>query len=93
MTVISIENLVKILSEDIFSDITNEKLGQLLYHIFSKLEQADKRPEAEWEYVQYGSPKIGNWHCTRCRTIVPHMPKTLYKWCPGCGAKMKGAEK
>ena len=47
-----------------------------------------------WEWVQYDSnPNIGNWHCSKCRTIIPHMPEEtdntpIYKWCPMCGAKM-----
>ena len=47
-----------------------------------------------WEWVQYDSnPNIGNWHCSECRTIIPHMPEEtdntpIYKWCPMCGAKM-----
>lgn len=48
-----------------------------------------------WELVQYdGNPNIGNWHCSECRTIIPHMPEEtdktpIYKWCPMCGAKMQ----
>ena len=48
-----------------------------------------------WEWVQYDSnPNIGNWHCSECRTIIPHMPEEtdntpIYKWCPMCGAKMQ----
>ena len=48
-----------------------------------------------WEWVQYdGNPNIGNWHCSECRTIIPHMPEEtdntpIYKWCPICGAKME----
>lgn len=51
-----------------------------------------------WEYVQYDSnPNIGNWHCSECRTIIPHMPEEtdntpIYKWCPMCGAKMEVEE-
>lgn len=47
-----------------------------------------------WEWVQYDSnPNIGNWHCSECRTIIPHMPEEtdnipIYKWCPICGTKM-----
>ena len=47
-----------------------------------------------WEWVQYDSnPNIGNWHCSECRTIIPHMPEEtdntpIYKWCPICGAKI-----
>ena len=51
-----------------------------------------------WEWVQYdGNPNIGNWHCSECRTIIPHMPEEtdntpIYKWCPMCGAKMEVSE-
>ena len=51
-----------------------------------------------WEWVQYDSnPNIGNWHCSECRTIIPHMPEEtdntpIYKWCPMCGAKMEVGE-
>ena len=46
-----------------------------------------------WEWLQYdGNTKIGNWHCSECRTIVPRIPEVdntpIYKWCPMCGAKM-----
>ncbi len=47
-----------------------------------------------WEWVKYDSdPNIGNWHCSECRTIIPHMPEEtdntpIYKWCPMCGARM-----
>ena len=51
-----------------------------------------------WEYVQYDSnPNIGNWHCSECRAIIPHMPvetdrTPIYKWCPMCGANMEVEE-
>lgn len=51
-----------------------------------------------WEWVQYDSnPNIGNWHCSKCRTIIPHMPEEtdntpIYKWCPMCGAKIREEE-
>lgn len=51
-----------------------------------------------WEWVQYDSnPNIGNWHCSECRTIIPHMPEEtdntpIYKWCPMCGARMEVEE-
>ena len=47
-----------------------------------------------WEWNQYDSnPNIGNWHCSECRTIIPHMPENtdntpIYKWCPMCGSRM-----
>lgn len=46
-----------------------------------------------WEWVRYDGI-AGNWHCSECRTIIPHMPEEtdntpIYKWCPMCGAKMQ----
>lgn len=63
-----------------------------IYH-GTPLEQEPKT--GYWEWVQYDSnPNIGNWHCSECRTIIPHMPEEtdntpIYKWCPMCGAKME----
>lgn len=60
------------------------------------LEQEHKM--GHWEWVQYDSnPNIGNWHCSECRTIIPHMPEEtdntpIYKWCPMCGCKMQEVE-
>jgi len=54
-----------------------------------------KQKMGHWEWVMYDSnPNIGNWHCSECRTIIPHMPNgtdntPTYKWCPMCGAKME----
>ena len=60
---------------------------------------AEQEPKiGHWEYVQYDSnPNIGNWHCSECRTIIPHMPvetdrTPIYKWCPMCGANMEVEE-
>lgn len=49
-----------------------------------------------WEFVRYDG-LMGNWHCSECRTIIPHMPEEkdntpIYKWCPMCGAKMEVEE-
>ena len=47
-----------------------------------------------WEWVKYDSnPNLGNWHCSECKTIIPHMPEEadntpVYKYCPNCGARM-----
>jgi hypothetical protein len=53
-----------------------------------------------WEWVQYDyNPKLGNWHCSECRSIaVKCVDKNekggipLYKYCPNCGAKMQEVE-
>ena len=42
-----------------------------------------------WEYVCYDSVKnIGNYHCSNCRFITH---ENLYRFCPGCGCKMKNS--
>ena len=57
-----------------------------------------EQKQGKWEWVQYDSnPNIGNWHCSECRTIIPHMPEEtdntpIYKWCPMCGVKMEVEE-
>jgi hypothetical protein len=57
-----------------------------------------KPQTGHWEWVQYDSnPNIGNWHCSECRTIIPHMPEEtdstpIYKWCPICGARMESEQ-
>ena len=53
-----------------------------------------------WEWVQYDyNPKLGNWHCSECRSVVmecvdknekSYIP--LYKYCPQCGCKMEVEE-
>ena len=53
-----------------------------------------------WEWVQYDyNPKLGNWHCSECRSVVIECVDKndkggipLYKYCPQCGAKMQGVE-
>lgn len=52
-----------------------------------------------WEWVQYdGNPNIGNWHCSECNRIVcgaitAVSPVYAYKYCPSCGADMRGDTK
>ncbi len=43
-----------------------------------------------WKYIQYGSPEIGNWHCSVCSSITLGYNVGDYKFCPNCGAKMIG---
>ena len=64
-----------------------------------------KLKTGHWEWVQYDyNPKLGNWHCSECRSIVVECVSKegkggipLYKYCPQCGAKMEeiqtGSEK
>lgn len=65
-----------------------------IMEFIDKLPSVTAQPKmGYWEWLQYdGNPKIGNWHCSECRTIVPRIPEVdntpIYKWCPMCGAKM-----
>ena len=47
----------------------------------------EEKRTAKWEYVQYGSPKIGNFHCSNCRHIATERKPSEY--CPHCGARME----
>ena len=66
----------------------------VLYDLPSVKPQESKT--GHWEWVQYDyNPKLGNWHCSECRSIaVKCVDKNekggipLYKYCPNCGAKM-----
>lgn len=79
-----------------FWGFTREEYEEFLDMAIKALEQEPKT--GHWEWVQYDSnPNIGNWHCSECRTIIPHMPvetdrTPIYKWCPMCGAKMAESE-
>ena len=50
------------------------------------------RPAGKWEYVQYDTPNIGNWHCSRCRGLYYSTDKPRWKYCPSCGARMEEGE-
>lgn len=50
------------------------------------------RPTGKWEYVQYDTPNIGNWHCSRCRGLYYSTDKPRWKYCPSCGARMEESE-
>lgn len=74
---------------------TQQEVCKFLVNYMNVLEKQMQEPKTgHWEWVQYDSnPNIGNWHCSECRTIIPHMPEEtdntpIYKWCPMCGAKM-----
>jgi len=48
-----------------------------------------ERPQGKW----YHSIERG-WHCSECDEVVKDMPtcmrKATYKFCPNCGADMRG---
>ena len=50
-----------------------------------------ERPHGEW----YHSIERG-WHCSECDEVVKDMPtcmrKATYKFCPNCGADMRGGK-
>lgn len=66
-----------------------EELEQELQRVFDEL-----RPKGEWEfeYENYGEYYFT---CNACNTeeeVPTVMGKPKYKFCPNCGAKMKGEE-
>ena len=82
-------------ASEIYEDVADKRLDVWL----NEIRPEEARPErklGKWEYVQYdGNPKIGNWHCSKCRRIVfplhsqKQNEKPLYDFCPWCGAKME----
>lgn len=48
-------------------------------------------PKGEWIYNDYGNG-CGNWHCSICKHIPYYATKYIrfLKFCPKCGADMKG---
>lgn len=66
------------------------------------MEYIDKIPSVEnkgkWEWVQYDyNPKFGDWRCSECKSVVIECTDKkakgsipLYKYCPQCGADMRG---
>ena len=81
--------------------ITKEQ-RKLINDTFDMAIEALKQEQktGHWEYVQYDyNPRLGNWHCSECRcVIVASVDKNdkggipLYKYCPNCGADMRGEE-
>ena len=69
-------------------------MGQVVKGIHALPPVTPQPKIGHWEWVQYDSnPNIGNWHCSECKTIIPHIleetdNRPIYKWCPMCGTKM-----
>ena len=96
-----INQIFKNFQNSIIRETENAYLATI--HAITGLDVNKKALEQEpktghWEYVQYDyNPRFGNWHCSECRTIIPHMPEEtdntpIYKWCPMCGADMREGE-
>ena len=70
--------------------------GTIMQNILDLPPVTPQPKTGHWEWVQYDyNPKLGNWHCSECRSIVivcvdknekGGIP--LYKYCPNCGTKM-----
>ena len=48
----------------------------------------DIRPQGEWTYTIPDINSIGFWYCNQCNFIKDAWMK--YRYCPNCGANMKG---
>ena len=69
--------------------------------IIDAMPTIEERKTGRWEFVSYGDG-LGNYHCSECRAIAGsyyvgnlvnmHWEYKLTKYCPDCGAEMRGAE-
>ena len=70
---------------------SSEETQKILKNVERKLKEIKERPRAQkighWEYVQYDSSNIGNYHCSECRETFP-VDCSKWNFCPNCGAKM-----
>lgn len=90
-----IRNLkISVAGKDVFPNEAKETIIKTV----NELPPATPEEVGTWEYVQYdANPEIGNWHCSKCRAIITHMPIAmgfpLLKYCPYCGnPKMEEGE-
>ena len=92
---VSRQAVLEILNDAYFLKLDD---GAALQESVKQLPSVTPQPKMGcWEWNQYdANPKIGNWHCSECRTIVPCIPEVdntpIYKWCPMCGCKMQEVE-
>ena len=67
---------------------TQQEVCKFLVNYMEILEKQMQEPKTgHWEYVQYDSPNIGNYHCSECRETFP-IDCSKWNYCPNCGAKM-----
>ena len=66
-----------------------QKLLSALRNAKLKVLVEEEKPQGKW----YHSIERG-WHCSECDEVVKDMPtcmrKATYKFCPNCGADMRG---
>lgn len=88
--------IAKYLSQYLYNDVREavEAIDEYIGELPSVKPQDPKT--GRWEYLQYDyNPRLGNWHCSECRSVVIECVDKnekggipLYKYCPQCGAKM-----
>lgn len=64
---------------------------------FSTAVEVADRPQGEWigcrhEDSEWLSPMADFYKCSMCSKIVNLLQMRSYKYCPNCGARMKGAD-
>lgn len=70
----------------------NKKDGCLKYHLAHSIYNAGYRKERQGEWIVCGDGEYVPFKCTACGKNTSWYHKQTAKYCPQCGAKMKGAE-
>lgn len=74
------------------NDLYADGLEEAVDAVWDMPSVTPKTKTGQWEYVQYDTPNIGNWHCSRCRGLYYSTDKPRWKYCPSCGARMEESE-
>lgn len=83
--------------EEVYPLATNEMGGAVnkrIYDIIDNAPTVEERPKGKWEYVG-----MGIYECTNCKAeyeagLADHcnINNSEFKYCPNCGADMRGNE-
>jgi hypothetical protein len=72
-------------------DVVSHQYAELFINAVRRAPSAD-RPQGEWMDVWQDGVCSWRGTCSNCRSTNDIPPPMLAKYCPNCGARMKGAD-